>query len=193
MKKLAASILAACVATSASADMGRYELDMSHTAVYFTIDHIGYAKTLGIFTDLEGGFFYDPDTRELGEVSVSVDASSVDTFNDARDRHVRNKDFLDVSNHPSITFVANGGNASSANAGRVTGELTILGQTRPVTLDVELNKAAAYPFGHGREVLGLSMSTEIKRSEFGMNYGVANGLVGDVVTINIETEAMLIE
>lgn len=193
MKILPAAVFAGCLATSAMADMGRYELDVSHTAVYFTIDHIGYAKTLGIFTDLEGSFFYDPDARELGEVAVTIDASSVNTFNNARDRHVRNRDFLDVSNHPSITFVANGGNASSANSGQVTGQLTILGQTRPVTLDVKLNKAAAYPFGHGREVLGLSMSTEIKRSDFGMNYGVANGLVGDVVTINIETEAMLME
>ena len=75
----------------------------------------------------------------------------------------------------------------------MTGDLTILGQTQPVTLDVTLNKAAAYPFGHKRFVLGLSLETVIKRSDFGMEYGVANGLVGDEVAIKIETEAMQME
>ncbi|MEM6940892.1 MAG: YceI family protein [Pseudomonadota bacterium] len=193
MKTFVAAALASLCTTPAVADMKRYELDVTHTAVYFTIDHIGYAKTLGIFTDLEGGFMYDADTRELGEVSVDIEASSVNTFNTARDRHVRNRDFLHVSAHPQITFEAQGGRATSATSGSVTGDLTILGETRPVTLDITLNRSAAYPFGHGREVLGLSMTAQIKRSDFGMTYGVANGLVGDVVSINIETEAMLME
>lgn len=178
------------ISSSAQADMARYELDADHTAVYFTIDHIGYAKTLGIFTELEGQFSYDTDTQELGDVMVKIDAKSVNTFHKARDGHVRNADFLNVSAHPEITFTANGGTPESASSGTVTGNLTILGQTQPVTLDVTLNKVANYPFGHQREVLGLSMTTTIKRSDFGMNYGVTNGLVGDEVTINIETEAM---
>lgn len=193
MRTITLAAILGCIASHASADMGRYELDPTHTAIYFTVDHIGYSKTLGIFTELGGGFFYDADSQELGEVLVTIEAGSVNTFNEARDGHVRNRDFLDVEQHPQITFVANGGSAASSSNGTVTGDLTILGQTQPVTLDVVLNKAAPYPFGHGREVLGLSLSTEIKRSEFGMNYGVANGLVGDVVTINIETEAMLME
>ncbi|WP_254685011.1 YceI family protein [Tateyamaria omphalii] len=170
--------------------MARYELDTEHTNVYFTIEHIGYARTLGIFTELEGAFSYDVETQELGEVAVTIDASSVNTFNDRRDGHVRNQDFLHVSDHPDITFVANGGTAESDVNGTVTGDLTILGVTQPVTLDVTLNKVAEYPFGHKREVLGLSMSTTIQRSDFGMTYGVDNGLVGDEVRINIETEAM---
>ncbi|MEL7132608.1 MAG: YceI family protein, partial [Pseudomonadota bacterium] len=110
-----------------------------------------------------------------------------------RDGHVRNKDFLHVTEHPEITFVASGGTPAGDANGSVTGDLTILGVTRPVTLDVTLNKVAAYPFGHKREVLGLSMSTTIQRSDFGMTYGVENGLVGDEVRINIETEAMKME
>ncbi|MEM6341044.1 MAG: YceI family protein, partial [Pseudomonadota bacterium] len=85
------------------------------------------------------------------------------------------------------------GSPSSETSGQVTGDLTLLGQTQPVTLDVTLNKAAEYPFGHKRFVLGLSLESSIKRSEFGMTYGVENGLVGDDVTIRIETEAMRIE
>ncbi|APX14118.1 hypothetical protein BWR18_19855 (plasmid) [Tateyamaria omphalii] len=187
---LAATAVFAALAASAQADMARYELDTEHTNVYFTIEHIGYARTLGIFTELEGAFSYDVETQELGEVAVTIDASSVNTFNDRRDGHVRNQDFLHVSDHPDITFVANGGTAESDVNGTVTGDLTILGVTQPVTLDVTLNKVAEYPFGHKREVLGLSMSTTIQRSDFGMTYGVDNGLVGDEVRINIETEAM---
>ncbi|MEJ6405129.1 YceI family protein [Yoonia sp. 2307UL14-13] len=187
---LAATALVASFATATYADMARYELDPTHTVVYFTIDHLGYAKTLGIFTNIEGSFAYDLDTQALEDVAVKIQAASVNTFNEARDGHVRNADFLDVSNYPEITFVATGGTPASETTGTVTGDLTILGQTHPVTLDITLNKVADYPFGHQKEVLGLSMTTTIQRSAFGMMYAVENGLVGDEVTINIETEAI---
>lgn len=190
MRILITTAFLSSAAAAAQADMARYELDPAHTVVYFKVDHIGYAKTLGIFTEVSGDFMYDAESRELGKVDVTINAASVNTFHEARDDHVRNKDFLHVSEHPQITFVANGGSAESDNKGTVTGDLTVLGQTRPVTLSVTLNKAAAYPFGHQREVLGLSMQTSIKRSDFGMMYAVENGLVGDVIDINIETEAM---
>lgn len=183
----------ACIAAPAVAEMGEYQLDPEHTVVYFTVEHIGYAKTLGIFRGIEGRFQYDPATQDLGDVTVTINAESVDTFNEARDAHVRKPDFLHVTQHPEITFAANGGNAETATSGTVTGDLTILGETRPVTLDVTLNKMAPYPFGHQRETLGLSLETSIKRSDFGMTYGVANGLVGDTVDIFIETEAMRME
>ena len=193
MRTLAAFAAFATLASVAQADMARYELDPTHTAIYFKVDHIGYAKTLGIFTGLSGSFFYDDETEELKDVQVTIQAESVNTFNEARDNHVRNKDFLHVTEHPEITFSAAGGTPSSDTSGTVTGDLTILGQTQPVTLTVQLNKVGEYPFGHKREVLGLSMSTSIMRSDYGMTYAVENGLVGDEVTINIETEAMKME
>ncbi|MEM8775448.1 MAG: YceI family protein [Pseudomonadota bacterium] len=193
MRNLAAFAMAATFASAAHADMSRYELDPTHTAIYFKVDHIGYSKTLGIFTGLSGSFLYDDETQELKDVNVTIQADSVNTFNEARDGHVRNKDFLHVTEHPEITFVAASGTPTSSTSGTVTGDLTILGQTQPVTLTVELNKVGEYPFGHKREVLGLSMTAAINRSEFGMNYAVENGLVGDEVAINIETEAMKME
>lgn len=187
---IATSALLTTLAATAQAEMARYELDPTHTAIYFTVGHVGFSNTLGIFTDLEGSFMYDMKTQNLADVQVTIDANSVNTFNEARDKHVRANDFLGVANHPDITFVATGGTPKGDTNGTVTGDLTILGETRPVTLDVTLNKAAVYPFGHQRETLGLSMSTTIKRSDFGMSYGVDNGLVGDEVTIKIETEAV---
>lgn len=193
MRFLTTTALIATLGTALHAEMATYELDPTHTTVFFTIDHIGYAKTLGLFTTVSGSFMYDANTQELGLVNVSIDAASLSSFNEARDEHVRSADFLDVENHPAITFIATGGAAASDTNGTVTGDLTILGQSLPVTLEVTLNKAAPYPFGHKREVLGLSMSTSINRSDFGMAYGVNNGLVGDTVAIQIETEAMKME
>lgn len=190
MRTFFSAAILSTLAAGAQADMARYELDPEHTALYFTVEHIGFARVLGIFPRVEGSFMYDQDTQELGEVEVTIDASSVNTFNNARDGHVRQRDFLHVAEHPAITFTANGGNPASEETGTVTGNLTVLGKSDPVTLNVTLNKVAAYPFGHQREVLGLSMTTSIQRSDFGMTYGVDNGLVGDEVRINIETEAM---
>jgi len=193
MRILTTTALLALLSGTAHAEMATYELDPDHTTVYFTVMHVGYAKTLGLFTTVSGTFMYDAETQELGDVSVNIDAASLESFNAARDNHLRKGDFLDVENHPAITFTASGGVAASDTSGSVTGDLTILGETRPVTLDVTLNKAEAYPFGHKREVLGLSMATSINRSDYGMSYGVVGNLVGDVVDIQIETEAMKIE
>lgn len=173
--------------------MATYELDGSHTAVFFTVEHIGYSKTLGVFGDVSGTFDYDIDTQQLANVQVTIATDSVDTFHDARNGHVKEKDFLNVSAHPRITFTATSGTPTSDTSGTVTGDLTILGMSQPVTLNVRLNKAAAYPFGHKRFTLGLSMDAVINRSDWGMDYGVGNGLVGDEVAITIETEAMRME
>ena len=187
------ALIATLIGTSAMAAPARYELDPEHTSVFFTVDHMGYAGTLGIFTTVSGSFVYDMDTQDLSDVQVSIDATSLNTFNAARDGHVLGKDFLDTDSHPEITFTATSGAATSDTTGTVTGDLTILGQSLPVTLNVTLNKVGAYPFGHKREVLGLSMETSINRSAYGMTYGVENGLVGDAVDIRIETEAMKME
>ncbi|WP_170754277.1 YceI family protein [Ruegeria lacuscaerulensis] len=193
MRNIALSFLIATSPIAAAAEMASYELDPEHTTVFFTIEHIGYADTLGIFGNVQGIFDYDTETQELANVQVAIDAKSVNTFNKARDGHVKNKDFLHVSEFPEITFVAESGTAATDNAGTVTGDLTILGVTQPVTLNVTLNKAEPYPFGHKRFVLGLSIEASIKRSDYGMTYAVENGLVGDLVNIKIETEAMRIE
>ena len=191
--RLAIALIAATACTPALAEPVRYELDPEHTTVSFLVDHIGYAATLGLFLEFEGGFTYDEDTQELSDVMVVVQAASVETFHEARDDHVRNADFLNVSDYPEITFIADGGTPESATQGSVDGTLTLLGESRPLRLDVTLNKAAEYPFGHRRYTLGLSIRGSVMRSEWGMTYAVDNGLVGDEVTLLIETEAMRVE
>lgn len=185
--------LAACVlslgALSVQAEPRTYDIDPDHAAVAFTVDHIGFAKTLGQFLKTSGSFVYDEETRELGEVTVDVDAASVFSNHKARDNHIVGKDFLWVEKSPTITFRANGGTATGDTTGTVTGDLTIRGETRPITLDVMLNKAGAYPFGHKKHTLGISAKGLIKRSEWGMTYALG-GIVGDEVELIIEIEAI---
>jgi polyisoprenoid-binding protein YceI len=192
-KALSPLALAAVLATApiaASAEMARYEIDASHTVVAFLVGHVGYSNVLGRFSDVSGYFMYDPETRELGEVSVDVGLASVESDNEARDNHVQSPDFLDVEANPMMTFTANGGEATSDTAGTVAGTLTLRGQENPLSLSVTLNKVAEYPFGHKKQTVGISARGSLMRSEYGMDYGIANGLVGDEVQILIEAEAI---
>jgi polyisoprenoid-binding protein YceI len=191
LKRLSLACAAAAVLMTAPAHAAprTYQIDPAHVTIAFLVDHIGYAKTLGKFLKTEGSFVYNEETRELGEVMVTVDATSVFSNDEARDNHVRNKDFLDSKAHPEITFTATGGEATGETTGTVTGDLTIRGVTRPVTLDVTLNKAGPYPFGHKKQTLGISARATIKRSEWGMTYALG-GLVGDEVDLIIEVEAI---
>lgn len=191
MKRLA--LLAALLATApaaAGAAPAKFKLDPEHLTVAFYVGHIGYARQLGVFREVAGGFTYDAEGKALSDLRVTIAADSVDTFNRARDRHVRDDDFLAADDHEQITFVMTAAEPTGDATGRVTGDLTIRGVTKPVTLDVTLNKAAAYPFGHERFTLGFSASATILRSDYGMTYALEGGLVGDAVEIVIEGEAI---
>lgn len=185
-----AALTAALLAAPARAEPIEWKIDPEHTTIAFLVEHIGYARLLGQFTEVEGSFTYDPEAQSLGQVDVTIDAASVWTDNERRDNHVRDDDFLNVDEYPEITFTAEGGEVTGENTGTVTGDLTILGQTRPVTLDVTLNKDAPYPFGHEKRTLGISVRGTVVRSDYGMDYAVANGLVGDEVDLLIEFEAI---
>lgn len=166
-----------------------WKIDPDHAVLAFTIMHAGYAKVLGRFSEIEGSFAYNPDTQELGKVTATIGAQSVDTDHEKRDTHVRSGDFLDAEAHPMITFTADGGSPTSETTGTVTGDLTIRGVTQPVTLDLTLNKHADYPCCHGKETLGISGTAEILRSAFGSTYALPE-FVGDAVSITLEFEAV---
>ena len=182
--------LALVIATSGAQAAERYTLDPEHTTVAFLIDHVGYAKTLGLFTDMSGSFSFDQESSTISDITISVNTASVNSANEARDKHVRSKDFLNVSEYPQMSFNAPSASIDENGVGQIDGQLTLLGQTQPLVLEVRLNKADTYPFGHKRFTLGVSASGELMRSDYGMDYGVANALVGDAVTLIIETEAL---
>jgi polyisoprenoid-binding protein YceI len=181
--------LAFCAAGGATAEPARYELDPAHTTVAFLVAHIGYARTLGQFLRVSGAYTFDEDTGTLTDLRAVVETASVDTHHEARERHLRSRDFLAVAEHPTMTFAADGARRTGERTFAVEGELTLLGTTRPLTLEATVNKSAPYPIGDRAEVMGVSARGMLKRSDFGMTYGLADGLVGDDVEIVIEIEA----
>ncbi|MEM9147160.1 MAG: YceI family protein [Pseudomonadota bacterium] len=185
-----AVLASAALLASQPAEAATWKIDPAHVTVAFKVSHIGFADTLGIFREVEGTIEYDEDTKTLGDVRVTIDPVSVWTNHDRRDAHVRNKDFLHAEAHPEIVFVATGSEQTSDTAGTVSGDLTLRGETRPITLDVTLNKIGEYPFGHKKRTIGASVTGVIKRSEFGMTYALG-GIVGDDVEVMIEIEAVL--
>ena len=167
----------------------QYSLDSSHTTVAFLIDHVGFAKTLGLFTDVSGSLTYDQETNTVSDVTITVATKSVDTANKARDKHVRNKDFLNVKKHPELIFTASSATLNADGQVDIAGDLQLLGQTQPLVLTATLNKSEKYPFGHKSFTLGVSARGSLQRSAYGMSYGVANALVGDAIELIIEVEA----
>ena len=184
-----AVIVPSALAGAAAAEPARYELDPAHTTIAFLVEHAGYAKTLGQFLRSSGGYTFDDATGALSDVRVVVETASVDTHHEARDRHLKSSDFLDSESHRQMSFTAASARRTGESTCEVTGELTLLGTRRPLTLEAVVNKSAPYPFGDRAAVMGVSARGTLKRSDFGMAYGVADDLVGDEVEIVIEFEA----
>jgi polyisoprenoid-binding protein YceI len=167
-----------------------YRIDPEHFSIAFLVEHLGFEKVIGQFAEASGEFVYDEETRKLTSGSVEVKAASVSTHHRPRDGHVRSGDFLDAENYPVIRFVAKDYRADGEAGGILRGELTLLGKTRPVELTTRLNKAGKYPFGHGKHTLGISARAKLKRSDWGMVYGVTGNMVGDEVELLFELEAL---
>ncbi len=184
-----AFVAAALAAAPATAEPQAYEIDPEHFSIGFLAQHLDFADVIGMFLEGEGSFTYDADTKTVSDLRVEIVADSVFTNHKRRDRHLRSPDFLNAREFPNIVFTGTAAEALTDNTGTVTGELQLLGQTRPVTLDVTLVNAAVYPFGHEKFTLGISARTAFTRSQFGMSYGIGD-LVGDEIELMFEFEAI---
>ncbi len=190
---LSTAALTASLALSAPVAMAEpetYVIDDEHFSMSFEVNHIGYAPVMGMFRDVEGKFGYDEETRQLTSGTLTFKSKSVFTNHDKRDGHLRNEDFLNSGKFPDITFEITNFETTGENTGIVTGDLTLLGKTRPVDVDVTLNKSADYPIGHEDYTLGITAETTIKRSNWGMTYGIDQDLVGDDVRLRFGLEAV---
>ncbi len=178
----AAALSAAPLAVSAQ----DWVLDPSHTLVKFSVDHLGFSNVTGVFREFEADIAFDPDDINATQVTFVIEADSVDTFWDARDEHIRAEDFLDVANHPQITFVSTSVALDGDADAKITGDLTIKGVTQEVTLDAALNQIGANPFVPDQEIAGFTLTGEIDRTAFGVDFGAP--VIGAVlpVTINVE-------
>tara|TARA_B100001113_G_scaffold7774_1_gene6339 strand:+ start:4042 stop:4617 length:576 start_codon:yes stop_codon:yes gene_type:complete len=167
-----------------------YIIDKSHFSVGFLVEHVGYAKTLGMFRDIDGSYSHDIENNKINDINIVIKTASVFTNHDKRDQHLVSPDFLDVNKFPEMIFTATDVDIQK-NETTITGELTLLGITKPLTLIGKINKVGKYPFGGIIKpyVMGISARGTIKRSEHGMNYALKDNLVGDEINLIIEFEA----
>jgi polyisoprenoid-binding protein YceI len=178
---------------AAQAQAAKYELDPDHTTVAFLVDHIGYAKILGMFRSVRGSYSFDEATATLTNVRIEVETGSVFSNQRKRDDHLKGPDFLNSSQFPRMVFTASSAKRTSDRQFEITGQLELLGKSQPLTLQATWNKSAESPLGGPLRkpyVMGVSARGSFKRSAYGMNYAVANGWVGDEVPLIIEFEAV---
>lgn len=169
-----------------------WEIDPGHAQVEFAVRHLMVATVRGRFGDVMGTIVFDQERPERSSVRTTVAAASIDTRNEARDEHLRSADFLDAASFPLLTFESTSVTPRGRGGALITGDLTIRGTTRQVTLDAEFHGIVNDPWGNTRA--GFSATTAINRKDFGLTWNVAleaGGVaVGDEVKISIEFEAV---
>lgn len=179
---LASSLIAAPFAATAAP----WTIDKSHTTIGFSINHLGFSTTNGIFTDYDAEIDFDPENIEASSVNFTIKAESINTFWDARDAHIRTGDFLNVAEHPEITFVSTSVTKTGDNTADLTGDLTIVGVTNSVTFATTLNQIGPNPFNPEATVAGFDLQGVIDRTDFGVGYGAP--AIGAEMPISISLE-----
>lgn len=162
-----------------------YALDTNHTNIVWSINHFGFSNPSGKFTKVEGQLVLDEANPANSKVSMTLSPANILTGIDKLDEHLKSKDFFDVEQFPNATFVSTKVALTGKDTAKVTGTLTLHGISKPVTLDVKLNKIGVNMFN--KKTAGFSAFTTIKRSDFGINTYLP--ALGDDVKISIESEA----
>ncbi|MEM9682017.1 MAG: YceI family protein [Pseudomonadota bacterium] len=194
IRTLAAVLALLSVTLPAHAAPEKYEIDPEHFSIAMSVSHIGYYDQVAIFTEGAGSFLFDEAGPAVSDIRVTIQTASFFSGHQKRDDHVRSADFLNAREFPEMVFVGKTSVKTGERTGKIEGELTLRGVTRPMTLDVVWNKSAEYPMGGGLlggkpYVVGIDARGTLKRSEFGMTYAVDNGFVGDEVTLMLGFEA----
>lgn len=190
-KTLMASAMTLAMAGAAQADehSGTYAFDKedAHQFITFEISHLGFSTLYGRFNDFDGEFRFDADNPENSRVEVTIDTASVDSNHGERDKHLRSEDFLYVDEYPEATFrstrVAVNDDGDEAE---VTGDLTLRGVTREVTLDVALQGHGEDPWGGYR--MGFDAETELRLSDYDIPTDL--GKASETVKLEISVEGI---
>lgn len=171
---------------------GTYALDPSHSRIGFVARHAMIAKVRGAFNEVSGTASIDGANPSASSLEVTIQAGSVDTRDANRDGHLASPDFFDVATYPTITFVGTGFEVTGDDTVEVTGDLTIKGVTKPVTIPFEFGGAATDPFGHDR--IGFEGQVVVNRKDWGLTWNAAletgGVLVSDKVTLEFEVSAV---
>lgn len=185
-------IIAAVLAASgaAYAEPVNYTLDGAHTQVAFSISRFGFNHVLGRFDDVSGTMVIDEANPANSSVRATIQVASVDSGNDTRDEHLRAERWLNAAAMPTIEFRSTAVRLTGEHTAEVTGDLTLLGQTHPVTLNVTLNNIGGTPNAPQRRVAGFSATGSLTRSTWGSTGAQGPNMIGDAVSIQIEALAV---
>ncbi|MYX25258.1 polyisoprenoid-binding protein [Streptomyces sp. SID8381] len=171
---------------------GDYTIDPAHSTLGFTARHAMVTNVKGRFTEFTGALHLDGADPAASTATLDIAMDSIDTGSADRDGHLKSADFFKTEEFPSMTFRSTEAEALGGDDYRITGDLTILGVTKPVTIDLEFNGAAKDPFGNER--VGFEGKTEILRSEWGLTWNAAletgGVLVSDKIKLNFDISAI---
>jgi polyisoprenoid-binding protein YceI len=174
-----------------SALTGTYTIDPSHSRVGFVARHAMVTKVRGGFNEFEGSFHADAEQPENSSARLVIQADSIDTRSADRDAHLRSNDFFAMDEYPTLTFESTRVEQLGETDFKVTGDLTIRGTTKPVTIDLEFTGSAVDPWGNTR--VGFEGATQVNRKDWGLNWNTAldagGVLVSEKVTLEFEISA----
>jgi polyisoprenoid-binding protein YceI len=182
---------AAFLATAVPAQAASFTLDKSHTAITFTVDHLGFSLTHGRFSEFDAEVDFDPENPGDSSVVFTIDAPSVDTGWAKRDEHVRGADFLNVAENKDIVFKSTSVEVTGENTAKMTGDLTINGVTNSETFDVTMRKLAPSPFGKKLMTAGFVAEGVIDRTDYDVSYGA--GAIGNEIPVRVDLELVATE
>jgi len=192
MRPLILAILLAGIATQANAT--DWQADAAHTNVGFSVSHL-FTSVQGRFKDFEASIVFDVDDPMKTVVRATVQAASINTDNEKRDKHLRSRDFFDVEKYPTLQFDSTEMKEWSGKKGKLAGNLTIHGVTKPVVFDVVFRGEGSDPWGNLRA--GFLATLTIDRKDYGLNWNevleTGGFLVGDEIEIRIDAEGILAE
>ncbi len=171
---------------------GDYTVDPAHTTIGFTARHAMVTNVKGKFLDFTGTLHLDGTDPSRSTASLDITMDSIDTGSPDRDGHLKGSDFFNTGEHPTMTFRSTKAESLGGDDYRITGDLSILGTTRPITIDLEFNGAAKDPFGAER--VGFEGKAQIKRSEWGLTWNAAletgGVLVSDKIKLSFDISAI---
>jgi polyisoprenoid-binding protein YceI len=170
--------------------VSQWNLDKSHSNITFSVRHMMIANVRGSFNEFDAVVSADPSDPTTASATITISAASVDTKDEGRDGHLKSADFFNVEQHPNLVFKVTKVASKGGEEYDITGDLTIAGVTKPVTLSGEISGPAKDPWGN--EKIAVSASGSLSRSEFGLTWNAAletgGVLVSDTVKLNVELQ-----
>ena len=190
IRKIFPALFILFLALPARAEVENYTLDKPHTQIIFVANHLGFSRSFGKFTDYSGSFVFDRGSPENSRVEVAIKTDSLDLADAKWNEHMKSADYFNVAQFPEMTFKSTAIKILSETTADITGDLTLLGVTKPVVLHTTYNKSDKFPFGD-RYVSGFSAQARLKRSDFGMTHALP--MIADDIDVIIEVEGIRVD